>query len=107
LEDDNPIFKRPYKLSEAERALVHDRTTELLDVGLVELFRGEYVSTTMMLTKKYIFGNWTEHHMCGDYCPMNKRICSDKYAMPLSKEIFDALAHAKVFSTLNLKSGYH
>jgi hypothetical protein len=64
----------------------------------VELFRGEYVSTTMMPAKD-IFGNWTKHHMCGDYYPMNKRIYSNKYAMPLSKEIFDALAHAKVFST--------
>ncbi len=72
----------------------------------MELFKGEYVSTTMMPAKKDIFGNWIKHHMCGDYYPMNKRIHSDKYAMPLSKEIFDALAHAKAFSTLDLKFGY-
>jgi hypothetical protein len=27
--------------------------------------------------------------------------------MPLLKEIFDALGQAKVFSTLDLRSGYH
>jgi hypothetical protein len=27
--------------------------------------------------------------------------------MPLLEEIFDALSQAKVFSTLDLKSGYH
>jgi hypothetical protein len=34
-------------------------------------------------------------------------MCLDKYAMPLPKEIFDALKLAKVFSTLNLRSNYH
>jgi len=57
----------------------------------VELSRGEYDLTTMMPTKKDIFGNWIEHYMCGDYCLVNKWTRSKKYAMPLSKEIFDAL----------------
>jgi hypothetical protein len=72
----------------------------------MELSRGEYVSTIMMLTKD-IFGNWIEHHMCGDYHPLNKRTCSDKYAMPLLEETFDAVGQAKVFSSLDLRSGYH
>ncbi len=37
LEDDNPIFKRPYKLSEVERTLFWAQTTKLLYIGLVEL----------------------------------------------------------------------
>jgi hypothetical protein len=45
--------------------------------------------------------------MCGDYCLINKRTRLDKYAMPLPKEIFDALGQAKVFNTLDLKYGYH
>jgi hypothetical protein len=61
-----------------------------MDVGLVELLRGDCVSATMMSTKKDIFGTWTEWHMCGDYRPINKYKHLDKYAMPLSKEIFDA-----------------
>jgi len=39
--------------------------------------------------------------MCGDYNLMNKWTHLDKYAMPLSKEIFDALGQAKVFNTLD------
>ncbi len=45
----------------------------------------------MMLAKKDIFGNWIEYLMCGDYHPVNKYTYSYKYAMPLLKEIFDAL----------------
>ncbi len=90
-----------------ERILVQTRIAELLDVSLVELSRGEYASTTMMPTKKDIFGNWNKPHMCGDYCPVNKWTRLDKYAMPLLEEIFDALGQAKVFSTLDLRSCYH
>jgi hypothetical protein len=45
--------------------------------------------------------------MCGDYHPVNKQTCSKKYVMPLPEEIFDVHGQAKVFSTLDLKSGYH
>jgi hypothetical protein len=51
LEDDNLIFKQPYKLSEVEKALIKAQTTKLLDVGLVQMFKGEYASATMMPTK--------------------------------------------------------
>jgi hypothetical protein len=43
-----------------ESALVQAWKTKLLDAGLVELLRGEYVLATMMLVKKDIFGNWSE-----------------------------------------------
>jgi hypothetical protein len=66
LEDDNPIFKQPYRLSEVEKALIQVQTSKLLYVSLVELFRGQYVSAIVMLAKKDIFGNWTKRHMCGD-----------------------------------------
>jgi len=62
-----------------------------LDASLVELFMCEYVLAIMMLANNNIFGNWTKHHMCGDYVPVNKQTCSNKYAMPLLEEIFDAL----------------
>jgi len=44
----------------------------MLDVSLVELSKGEYVLAIMMLTKQDSFGNWTERHMCGDSCLVNK-----------------------------------
>jgi hypothetical protein len=47
------------------------------------------------------------HCMCGDYHLVSKRTHLDKYAMPLPKEIFDALGQAKVLSTLDLRFNYH
>jgi len=69
LEDDNLFFRQPYRLNEMERALVQAQTTKLLDTSLVELSKGEYASTIVMLAKKDIFGNWTKRCMCGDYHP--------------------------------------
>jgi hypothetical protein len=46
------------QLNELKRALVQAWTIKLLDAGLVELWKGEYVSATMMPTKKSIVGNW-------------------------------------------------
>jgi hypothetical protein len=45
--------------------------------------------------------------MCGDYRPINQQTKSDKYAMPTPEEIFDVVGHVKVFSTLDLRTGYH
>ncbi len=47
-EDDNLISKQPYNFNEVERALIQVWTIKLLEV---ELSKGEYVSTIMMLTK--------------------------------------------------------
>jgi hypothetical protein len=104
-----PIYWKPYKRSEVERKMIQARTVELLGVGLVELASSdcEYASATVMLSKKDIYGNWTEKRMCRDYRRINKFTKSDRYAMPTPEENFEAIGHAKVFSTLDLRSRYH
>jgi hypothetical protein len=67
----------------------------------------EYASATVMPSKKDIYGNWTEKRMCGDYRRINKFTKSDRYAMPTPEENFEAIGHAKVFGTFDLRSGYH
>ena len=83
------------------------RCIELLSTGLVELSDGEYACATVMQAKKDIFGNWTGKWMCGDYRPVNRKTKSDRYPMPTPEELFDSLGAARVFSTLDLRSGYH
>jgi hypothetical protein len=72
LANDTPIFRRPYRYSDMERDSIWNRTLDLLEVGLVELLHGEYASTTVMLAKKDVNGNYTDRRMCGDYCPINR-----------------------------------
>jgi hypothetical protein len=109
LTDDAPIYRKPYKRSEVERKMIQARTAELLGAGLVELasLDCEYASATIMPSKKDIYGNWTEKRMCGDYRRINKFTKLDRYAMPTPEENFEAIGHAKVFSTLDLRLGYY
>jgi putative transposase len=90
-----------------ERDLIQSRTLDLLEVGLVELSHGEYASATVMPAKKDVHGNYIDRRMCGDYRPINRQTKSDKYAMHTPEEIFDVVGHARVFSTLDLRTGYH
>jgi hypothetical protein len=78
-----------------------------LEARLVELSHGEYASATVMLAKKNVHGNYTDRQMCGEYRPINQQTKSDKYAMPTLEEIFDVVGHARVFSALDLRAGYH
>jgi hypothetical protein len=73
----------------------------------IELSNGEYACTMVIPSKKYIFGNWTEKRMCGFYRPINRNTKSDWYLMPIPEELFDAIGFSRVFSTLDLRSGYH
>ena len=38
---------------------------------------------------------------------LNKRTVKDSYALPRIEEVFDILNGAKLFSTIDMKSGYH
>jgi len=107
LVSDMSIFRRPYRYSDMEKDLIRSRTLDLLDARLMELSHGEYASTTIMPAKKDVHGNYTDKRMCGDYCPINWQIKSNKYAMPTPKEIFNVVGHVRVFSTLDLRAGYH
>jgi hypothetical protein len=109
LTDDAPIYRKPYKDSDVERKMIQAHTKELVEAGLVELAPPdcEYASIMVMPSKKDIYGNWTEKRMCGDYRRINKLTKSNRYAMPTLEENFEAIRHAKVFSTLDLHLEYH
>jgi hypothetical protein len=107
LANDTPIFHRPYRYSDMERVVIQSKSQDLLEAGLVEHSHGEYASATVMPVKKDVHGNYTDRRMCGDYRPINRQTKSDRYAMPTPEEIFDAVGGAKVFSSLDLRAGYH
>jgi hypothetical protein len=45
--------------------------------------------------------------MCVDYRPLNAVTIKNKYPLPRIDVLFDQLSKAKVFSKINLRSGYH
>jgi hypothetical protein len=45
--------------------------------------------------------------MCVDYRPLNDVILKNKYLLPYIEDLFDQMRGARVFSKIDLRSGYH
>lgn len=83
-----PLFSNNHRLNDMEHALVKAWMKDLLEVGLVELSKGEYALPIIIATKKNIFDNWTKCQVCGNHKTINNQTWFDKYTMPLLGEIF-------------------
>ncbi|KAJ9529863.1 hypothetical protein QJQ45_022262 [Haematococcus lacustris] len=97
-----PPYKRPYKLSPREEAEVKRQVSELQARGLIEPSSSPYGAPVLFVEKKD-----GSLRMCIDYRALNKLTVKDRYPLPRIDDLFDKLAGKKVFSSLDLQSGYH
>ncbi|KAJ9510305.1 hypothetical protein QJQ45_015781 [Haematococcus lacustris] len=95
-------YKRMYKLSPREEAEVKKQVAELLANGLIEPSSSPYGAPILFVQKKD-----GSLRMCIDYRALNKLTVRDRYPLPRIDDLFDKLAGKRVFSSLDLQSGYH
>ena len=102
LEDDTPpVHRSLYKLSPLELEEVHKQIQYMFEHGFIHPSDSPYDAPVLFAPKKD--GGL---RFCIDYRWLNKRIVRNQYPLPLPEEMLDHLGGAKVFSKIDLKSGY-
>ncbi len=97
-----PPFKPTYRLSPLERQEAETQIRALLAAGLIEPSSSPYGAPILFTDKKD--GGL---RMCIDYRALNKLTIKNRYPLPRIDDLLDAAQGAKVFSSLDLLSGYH
>jgi hypothetical protein len=97
-----PISKRPYRMPPKELAELKTQLQELLDKGYIRPSSSPWGCPALFLNKKD-----GSLRLCVDYRPLNVVTIKNKYPLPRIDVLFDQLAEARVFSKINLRSGYH
>jgi len=97
-----PISRRPYRMSPNELAELKKQLQELLDKGYIRPSTSPWGYPALFLKKKD-----ESLRLCVDYRPLNAVTIKNKYPLPRIDILFDQLVGAKVFSKIDLRSGYH
>jgi hypothetical protein len=97
-----PISKRPYRMPPKELAELKTQLQELLDKGYILPSSSPWGCPALFVKKKD-----GSLRLCVDYRPLNAVTIKNKYPLPRIDVSFDQLAGARVFSKIDLRSGYH
>ena len=97
-----PISRRPYRMPPNELAELKVQLQGLLEKGLIRPCSSPWGCPTLFVKKKD-----KSLRMCVDYRPLNTITVKNKYPLPRIDILFDQLSRAKVFSKIDLRSGYH
>ena len=99
---DVPIFKRPYRVSHAERDIIRSQVNDLLDAGIVRRSKSPWSSPVILVKKKN-----GSHRLCINYIPLNQVTITEKWPLPRIDEICERISNSFIFDTYDLKDGYY
>jgi hypothetical protein len=97
-----PISKRSYRMPPNELAELKIQLQDLLDKGFIHPSASPWGCPALFVKKKD-----NSLRLCVDYRPLNAVTIKNKYPLPRIDILFDQLAGAKIFSKIDLRSGYH
>ncbi|XP_019058307.1 PREDICTED: uncharacterized protein LOC104816062 [Tarenaya hassleriana] len=97
-----PPAMPPYRMAPPELAELKRQLEDLLEAGYIQPSKAPYGAPVLFQKKKD-----GSLRMCIDYRALNKVTVKNKYPIPLIADLFDQLKDARVFSKLDLRSGYY
>jgi hypothetical protein len=100
--DTAPISRRSYRMPPNELAELKTQLQDLLEKGFIRPSSSPWGCPAIFVKKKD-----QTLRMCVDYRPLNEVTIKNKYPLPRIDILFDQLTGVRVFSKIDLRSGYH
>jgi hypothetical protein len=100
--DAAPIARAPYRHSLAQQSELENQLNDLLSKGNIRPSKSLWGAPILFVKKKD-----GSLRLCVDYRGLNKLTIKNKYPLPRVDDLFDHLHGSKIFSKINLKSGYN
>ena len=97
-----PISIPPYRMAPAELKELKAQLEELLSKGFIRPSTSPWGAPFLFVKKKD--GNL---RLCIDYRQFNRATIRNQYPLPRIDELFDQLHGSRVYSKIDLRSGYH
>jgi hypothetical protein len=97
-----PVNLRPYRFNPAQKDEVEKQVAQMLAQGIIRVSTSPYASPVILVLKKDL--TW---RFCVDFRQLNAITVKNRYPMPVIDELLDELAGARLFTSLDLRAGYH
>ncbi|GJU28057.1 putative reverse transcriptase domain-containing protein [Tanacetum coccineum] len=97
-----PVARAPYRLAPSELQELSTQLQELSDKGFIRPSSSPWGAPVLFVKKKD--GSF---RMCIDYRELNKLTVKNRYPLPRIDDLFDQLQGSRVYSKIDLRSGYH
>ncbi|CAN6486610.1 unnamed protein product [Victoria cruziana] len=98
----SPISKAPYRMAPVELEELKKQLQELTSKGFIRPSVSPWGAPVLFVKKKD-----GSMRLCIDYRMLNHVTIKNKYPLPHIEDLFNQLKSAKVFSKIDLRSGYH
>jgi hypothetical protein len=96
-----PIHQRPYRAPLMKRGEIEKQVRDMIDQDVIEPSTSPWASPVLLVPKSD-----GSSRFCVDYRRLNAVTKKDRYPLPHIQDIFDTVGKGKVFSVLDLRSGY-